>query len=624
MCGIYGFTTKTNKTKKENILDLIGSKIKYRGPNQSGKFINNRIALGIERLSIIDPQNGNQPIFSNDKNYVIVHNGEIYNYKELKNKLVNKGYYFSTESDTEVIVNLFQHYGVQCFKKLNGMFAFAIYDIKRDRLIIARDRYGIKPIYYYKKDSSFIFASELKAIKSHPDIECEISSKAIDLYFTMEYVPTPLSIYKNIYKMEQGSFLNIQGQKLKKETWYDLPLQSKIIIKSENEYVEDLDYLINQSVKLRMRSDVPIGTFLSGGLDSSLIAYYLSKNLPKKLKTFHIGFENASFDETKYSENVSKLLDTEHYSNVFTSDELVSLLPKIWSNMDEPFSDASLLPMFMLSYQTKKHVTVSLSGDGGDEIFGGYPTYLAHRIADNFPSFLTPIFYSVIKNLPVSFDNISFDFKLKKFFSALKYSPVLRHQYWMGSFDYNSKITGYNSGFLNKTDSGNYIQKFLKDMVFEYQDNPNWDFHLYQDMKYYLNDDMLVKVDRASMANSLEVRVPFLDHNIVEYMSSVPKEMKYNGLTSKFILKKLAKNYLPNTIVYRKKKGFGIPIGLWFNSFLKSELKDIIRNPNSFIHNFFSMSFTNKMMENHFEKKYDNRKLLWTLFVIENWKNNEN
>lgn len=621
MCGIYGFTTKTDKTKKENILEVIGSKIRHRGPNQSGKFINNYIALGIERLSIIDPQNGKQPIFSNDKNYVIVHNGEIYNYKELKSQLVNKGYFFDTKSDTEVIVNLYQQYGKECFKKLNGMFAFAIYDIKRDSLIIARDRYGIKPIYYYKKDSIFIFASELKGIKSHPDIECEISNKAVDLYFTMEYIPTPLSIYKNIFKMEQGSYLTVTKQKIKKEKWYDFQSNSNIITKNRNEYIEDLDYLINESVKLRMRSDVPIGTFLSGGLDSSLISYYVSKNSSKKLKTFHIGFENSSFDETEYSEDVSRFLDTEHYSNIFTMEELATLLPKIWSNMDEPFSDASLLPTFMLSYQTKKEVTVSLSGDGGDEIFGGYPTYFAHRIANNFPSFLIPLFFSIIKRLPVNYDNISFDFKLKKFFSALQYPPIFRHQYWMGSFDYHIKNKGYKTDYLNKTESGNYIQRFFEKMTNEYENNPDWDFHLYQDMKYYLNDDMLVKVDRASMANSLEVRVPFLDHNIVEYMSSVPKEMKYNGLTSKFILKKLAINYLPKNIVYRKKKGFGIPIGIWFNSFLKSELKDIIKNPNSFIHNFFSMSFTRKIMKNHFEKKYDNRKLLWTLFVIENWKN---
>lgn len=621
MCGIYGFTTKADKIKKENILRILGSKIRHRGPNQSGKFINNKIALGIERLSIIDPKNGIQPIFSNDKNYIIVHNGEIYNYKELKRELVNKGYFFNTESDTEVIVNLYQQYGIECLKKLNGMFAFAIYDIKRDRLIIARDRYGIKPLYYYYKDSNFIFASELKAIKSHPDVECEISSKAVDLYFTMEYVPTPLSIYKDIYKMEQGSFLTITKQKIKKEKWYDLKINSKIITKSKNEYIEDLDYLINQSVRLRMRSDVPIGSFLSGGLDSSLITYYLSKNLSKKLKTFHIGFENSSFDETKYSEDVSKFLGTEHYSNIFTSEDLVALLPQIWASMDEPFSDASLLPTFMLSYQTKKHVTVSLSGDGGDEIFGGYPTYFAHRIANKFPTFLVPIFNSFIKRLPVNLDNISFDFKLKKFFSALQYPPIFRHQYWMGSFDYQSKTEGYNTYYLNKTESGSFIHRFFKDISNEYEINPNWDFHLYQDMKYYLNDDMLVKVDRASMANSLEVRVPFLDHHIVEYMSSLPKEMKYNGLISKFILKKLGINYLPKNIVYRKKKGFGIPIGIWFNSLLKSELKDIIENPNSFIHNFFSMSFTNKIMKNHFEQKNDNRKLLWTLFVIEKWKN---
>jgi len=622
MCGIYGFTTKLNNLKKKSILSDIGFQLKHRGPDQSGSFIDDDIALGIERLSIMDLQNGNQPIFSNNRQYVIVHNGEIYNYKEIRKNLQKKGFSFSTDTDTEVIVNLYQLKGIRCLNELNGMFAFAIYDIEKKKTVIARDRYGIKPLYYFNQNSNFVFSSELKGLKAHPDVSTTISNKAIDLYLTMEYVPTPLSIYEEINKLEQGHYLSIEKNRIQKEKWYEYTFQPNIILKNKNDYIEKLDYLISKSVNLRMRSDVPIGTFLSGGLDSSLITCYLSKLLPKRLKTFHIGFENTSFDETNYSKEISTFLETDHYSRIFTSNDLSNLLPNIWSNMDEPFSDASLLPTYLLSQYTKGEVTVALSGDGGDEVFGGYPTYLAHKVANRIPKVFNLFLEYLANKFPVSFNNLSLDFKLKQFTRSLKYAPIHRHQYWLGSFDKKNKNDGFNEDFINQLGSKNNLNYLFTDLNKTFKVNKNWEFHLFQDMKYYLHDDMLVKVDRASMANSLEVRIPFLDHNIVEYMASVPSNMKYRNITSKYLLKLLGRKYLPKHIVNRPKKGFGIPIAEWFNTILKDQLTDIIKNKNSYIHNIFKPSYTNKIMQNHFDKKNDNRKLLWTLFVLENWNQN--
>jgi len=598
----------------------MGRTIRHRGPDQSGKYVIRDIALGIERLSILDLEKGDQPIFSNDGNFVIVHNGEVYNYKELRCELQKDGYRFQTDRDTEVIVNLFQHKGVKCLPDLNGMFAFTIYNLEKKEIFIARDRFGIKPLFYLNQGTNFIFASELKGILAHPHVNTTISADSIDLYLTMEFVPAPFTIYNEIKKLEQGHYLIWSKEGLQKKKWYEYSYHSKVCLKSEREYVEKLDHLISSSVKVRTRSDVPLGSFLSGGLDSSLISYYLSKSVGVPLKTFNIAFEDSSFDESEYAKIVGRHLGTDHNSEVFSCEKMLEILPSVWSMMDEPFSDASLLPTFLLSHFTRSCVSVALSGDGGDEVFAGYPTYFAHKLAKCIPNWTIPLIKYGLNYLPASFDNISFDFKAKQFCKGLGHDPVLRHQYWLGSFDGGDKIQGYSNVFNDQLSGQKNIETFLEGYSAENTTGNGWESHLYQDMCFLLQDNMLVKVDRASMAHSLEVRVPYLDHNIVEFMASVPPNWKYRLSTSKYLLKSLGKKYLPEKIVNRSKKGFGIPIANWFCTSLKNPLEEIVQSPNSFINSVFEKKYTSNLIKSHLERKKDNRKLLWTLFVLENWK----
>ena len=619
MCGIYGFSLKKFSKNPKSVLKKMSEKIYHRGPDQTGLYIDANIAMGIQRLSILDIKNGTQPIYSNNKRYVIVHNGEVYNYLKLKNYLQKKGYQFETNTDTEVIVNLFQHKGKKCLNDLNGMFAFAIYDLKKKEIFIGRDRYGIKPIYFYYDVEQFIFASELKGILCHESVKPSISPDSIDLYLTMEYVPSPYTIFNDIYKLEKGHFLLYGNSKLKKEKWYDISFTPKLMYKKEIDYINKLDTLMKDSVRFRTISDVSIGCFLSGGLDSSLITYYLSEISKEKVKTFSIGFEDYSFDETNYANIISKHFDTDHNSETFSESKMFELLPNVWKNMDEPFADPSLLPTFLLSHFTNQQVKVCLSGDGADEIFAGYPTYLAHKIASLIPKQLYSLISQTSSFLPVRHRNMSFDFKLRQFSRGLRYRNRERHQYWLGSFKNNEKQKNYLKYFKDSLSNENNLKQILKQNSNELKD---WEINLEQDFNFYLTDDMLVKIDRTSMANSLEVRVPYLDHNIVEFMVKCPSKLKYHGITSKYLLKQLAKKYLPHEVVNRSKKGFGIPIAKWFCGSLKKPLREILRNPNSFVNTIFEKGYTNQLMENHFQKKQNNGKMLWTLFTLENWYNN--
>ena len=619
MCGIYGFSLKKFSKNPKSVLKKMSEKIYHRGPDQTGLYIDDNVAMGIQRLSILDIKNGTQPIYSNNKRYVIVHNGEVYNYLKLKNYLQKKGYQFETNTDTEVIVNLFQHKGKKCLNDLNGMFAFAIYDLKKKEIFIGRDRYGIKPIYFYYDVEQFIFASELKGILCHESVKPSISPDSIDLYLTMEYVPSPYTIFNDIYKLEKGHFLLYDNSKLKKEKWYDISFTPKLMYKKEIDYINKLDNLMKDSVRFRTISDVSIGCFLSGGLDSSLITYYLSEISKEKVKTFSIGFEDYSFDETNYANIISKHFDTDHNSETFSESKMFELLPNVWKNMDEPFADPSLLPTFLLSHFTNQQVKVCLSGDGADEIFAGYPTYLAHKIASLIPKQLYSLISQTSSFLPVRHRNMSFDFKLRQFSRGLRYRNKERHQYWLGSFKNNEKQKNYLKYFKDSLSNKNNLKQILKQNSNELKD---WEINLEQDFNFYLTDDMLVKIDRTSMANSLEVRVPYLDHNIVEFMVKCPSKLKYRGITSKYLLKQLAKKYLPHEVVNRSKKGFGIPIAKWFCGSLKKPLREILRNPNSFINTIFEKGYTNQLMENHFQKKQNNGKMLWTLFTLENWYNN--
>ena len=620
MCGIAGFYSENySQVEKSTIVKNMCDKIHHRGPDTDGYFVMDNFAIGMRRLKIIDLNTGDQPIFNEDKTVSIVFNGEIYNYRELREKLIAKGHQFITNTDTEVIVHLYEEEGYDCLHQLEGMFAFAILDLRKDIFFLARDKFGIKPLYYYFNETNFVFASELKALLEHPIVTKKLNYSALNYYLIMEYVPAPLTIFEGINKLEQGHYLELSGKKLYKQQYYFLNFEPKFSSNDMEFYLKELDWLIEKAVERRKISDVPLGSFLSGGIDSSLIAAYFMAHSSQKLHTFSIGFQEKSFDESNYARQVAEYLGTEHHEKIFTPQEMTSILPDIIQNMDEPFADASILPTYLLSKFTRENVTVALSGDAGDEVFAGYPTYFARKLAKPFPKLSYYLLKPFVNLLPSSDENISFDFKAKRFVSGLKYKPDYRHQIWLGSFNFDEK-----NKLFSRESKNNLKDEINRLMIVDEHINKstmknNWEKSLWLDMRFYLQDNMLVKVDRASMLNSLEVRVPFLDTEIVEFMAKVPANLKYKGNKSKFLLKKLAEKYLPDNIINRPKKGFGIPVAKWIKKELKSEFVNTLTGKQISDQQIFNPEYIQKLLQQHLSGRKDNRKLLWTLYIFQKW-----
>jgi len=619
MCGICGFIRDSEVESCDlETIKKMNQAIYHRGPDDEGYFVENNVALGVRRLSIIDLFRGHQPVYNENGMILIIFNGEIYNFKELRIDLEKRGHRFSTNTDTEVIVHLYEDFGFDCLKRLNGMFAFAIYDKTEDLLFVARDRLGIKPLHYYFNGKVFVFGSELKSLLQFPGLPREIDLKSLNKYLTFEYVPAPNTIYKNIYKLQPGHYLIFKNGRLLIKRYWNLSYKDKPI-KSKDECIEKLKWYIDDSVRKRMISDVPLGSFLSGGIDSSLITAFMTRQSSQKVKTFSVSFDDKSFDESRYARQIASFLGTEHYEEKLTPRMLLDLVPQIMSVLDEPFADASVIPTYLLSKFTRENVIVALSGDGGDEVFAGYPTYQAHKMARYFPKMVYRIAKGVVNWLPVSDDDITFDFKAKKFISGIPYTPEIRHQIWLGSFEPFQKRKLFSAEVrrclksddefdilfrsLRGCDADNYLEKVL-----------------WLDMHFYLQDNMLLKVDRTSMANSLEVRVPYLDHRLVEFVCGLPANMKLNGLTTKYILKKTAKDMLPDEIINRAKKGFGVPVAKWVKNELKDFILDILDVKKIKKEGIFNPKFIGDLLEDHFNGTKDNRKLIWTLAIFELWR----
>ncbi len=619
MCGICGFIcdSRLGIDKLETIKKM-NEAIYHRGPDDEGYFVENNVALGVRRLSIIDLFHGHQPIYNENRMILIIFNGEIYNFKELRISLERNGHRFLTNTDTEVIVHLYEDFGFDCLKRLNGMFAFAIYDKTEDLLFMARDRLGIKPLHYYLDGKVLVFGSELKSLLQFPGLPQEIDLKSLNKYLTFEYVPAPYTIYKDIYKLPSGHYLIFKNSRLQIKRYWKLSYKDKPI-KSKDECIEKLRWYIADSVRKRMISDVPLGVFLSGGIDSSLITAFMVRQSSHKVKTFNVSFGDESFDESRYARQIASYLETEHYEERLTPKMLLDLVPQIISVLDEPFADASVIPTYLLSKFTRESVTVALSGDGGDEVFAGYPTYQAHKMAHYFPKIIYPISKALVNWLPVSDDNITFDFKAKKFLSGIPYSPEIRNQIWLGSFEPFQKRKLFSvevREYLKSDDEFDILSRSLHDC-----DADNYlEKILWLDTHFYLQDNMLVKVDRTSMANSLEVRVPYLDHRLVEFVCSLPADIKLNGLTTKYILKKAGRGLLPDEIIHRTKKGFGVPVAKWFKDELKDFVLDVLDERKIKREGVFNSKFIRGLLQDHFSGARDNRKLIWTLVVFELWR----
>ena len=625
MCGIYGYLT-SKRSIDPRILRSMGDTLRHRGPDDEGEMIGEDgdlcVGFGHQRLSIIDlSPAGRQPMSNEDGSIWITYNGEIYNFIALREELERKGHRFKSSSDTEVVIHLYEELGIRCLEKMNGMFAFALWDRHKKTLILARDRIGKKPLHYALSNEGIVFASELKALLTHPGVSREIDLKSLNRYLTYEYVPAPDSIFKSIKKLEPGHYLLYRQGSTEMVQYWDIPLTDNPMgYKTEAEYVEDLRERLANAVKSRLVADVPVGLFLSGGVDSSLIAALAMRANPK-LECFSIGFDEPSFDESRYARQVARVLNAQHQLMIFSTREMLDTIHKLPDILDEPLADASILPTYLLSKFASQKVKVALSGDGGDELFAGYPTYQAHKLItyyDSLPAFLKSALRTMASHLPVSHDNISTEFKIKQFLKGAGVASEIRFFIWMGAFtdaekkgllsdEVKSELRSHNT----YEDIFNYISKskLTKDM----------ERILYLSMKLYLQDDLLVKVDRTSMANSLEVRCPLLDYEFIEFACSLPMFYKLNGLKTKYLFKKAAMGLLPASIINRPKKGFGIPISRWLCGELKDLMMNHLNQQTIERQGLFDWPYISGLMDAHLSRRADHRKLLWPLIVFQIW-----
>lgn len=616
MCGICGwFNFDPAWPVDEHVVSKMTSTLTHRGPDDNGIYCKGNFAMGHTRLSIIDVKTGHQPMSNRDKSIWVAFNGEIYNYVEIRNDLRRKGHKFSTTSDTEVIVHLYEDKQELFLEDLRGMFAIALWDEKNRKLILARDRVGKKPLYYYKNDDYLIFGSEIKAILESDQIDRDINLEALDQYLSFLYVPAPISIFKGIMKLEAGHFLVCQNGNITITKYWDLDYRHDITERKEDEYyLEKFDDLLNEAVKLRLRSDVPLGAFLSGGIDSSAIVLTMAKHLDRPVETISIGFGEDEYNELHYAKQVAELCGSSH-SEFIVNPDISNIVPELIKYFDEPFADSSFIPTYYVSKVAREKVTVVLSGDGGDELMAGYPRHLIdsyeHKIrffSDRLPPSLLFRIYeylpksmkgrNIIRNLSLPADvaasrkhyNHLFNSELKKLLYVDNNSALL--------YDFSERFRK----FYNSANTENSLDKAL-----------------YLDIKTYLVDDILVKVDRMSMANSLEVRSPLLDHKILEFLTTVPSNLKLRKTTSKYLLKRLFQDKLPENIIKRRKQGFRLPIEVWLKNDLKEQTSDIIFSQSFADRGYFNVKYVRKMWDDFIDGKNNYAHQIWQLFILELW-----
>jgi len=625
MCGICGFCFSDERPVDQGVLKRMTATLRHRGPDDEGYYTDAGIALGHRRLSIIDLETGKQPIHNEDETIYVVFNGEIYNFPDLKKELEGKGHSFYTRTDTEVLVHLYEEMGERCLERLNGMFAFAIWDREKRKLFLARDRIGIKPLYYSCNGNGMAFASEPKALVQLPWIEGRLDLQGLSHYLSYDFIPAPYSIYKKIRKIPPGYQVVYQGGDLRCEKYWDLDLSDRFSGNLDEREICDLIWgEFCRGVKMRLISDVPLGVLLSGGIDSTSVLAALRYEGVDDIKTFSIGFDDPSFDESRYFRRAASFFETDHHEEVLAPHKLIEIIPEVASILDEPLADASIMPTYLLSRFTKNHVKVALGGDGGDELFAGYPTYQAYllsRYYERFPRVIRSLAKAMAKRLPVSFDNMSFDFRAKKFIEGIAYPPVERNYIWLGTFSPDMRGKLVTNGIREAWGDFNSFH-----VLYDYLNGKTFSSELgkllYLDTKLYLQEGVLAKVDRASMAHGLEVRVPFLDHHFVELITGLPERLKLKGLTTKYIWKKAIKARIPDEITKRGKKGFGIPIGKWFHGELKELILELFSGGRLKRQGIFNPSVVQGLVNDHLAHRVDNRKKLWNLLIFQLWWDN--
>lgn len=624
MCGINGILSKNNHPNNNisEVLSKMNLEIIHRGPDQDGFFVKEDedfgIGMAMRRLSIIDLSTGKQPIVSEDGSLTIVFNGEIYNYLILKEMLLKKGVHFNTKSDTEVILKLYEEFGTDSFAMLDGMFAFSIYDDTKKKLFIARDYFGEKPLYYTQTDDKFLWASELKSLITVLGTKPAISQSGLNLYFQLTYVPAPYTIYENVHKLEANYFLEINCIDFTYSTEeinqnFEKDIDPEISFKDAKVKTHEL---VMQSVESRAIADVPLGTFLSGGVDSSIVSLALAQHTPIPIDTFSVGFEKKSFDESDKSRTVAKLINSRHHEFIISVDDLRDSIDSILLNFDEPFADSSSLPTYLVAHKTRQHVKVALTGDGGDEVFGGYNKYYMGKLNTRYTSIVPEFIHRNLKSAADPFLSTKDDkrgnrFKLKKLLNAINYKD---------EFYYNIISLAYQP---------KEIQRLLKEELHEneslgyYKKKVTGSSSLVDfrniDKIISLEGDMLVKVDRTSMLTSLESRAPFLNKKLWNFTAQLPDSYLMKGWNKKYLLKESFKKYFPENFLDKSKKGFGVPVGDWLRDHLSEELESYIEPGFLDTQQIFNKQEIITLVNNHLSGKVDNTFRVWTFYCFQKW-----
>jgi asparagine synthase (glutamine-hydrolysing) len=622
MCGICGVIAHAGVSPvSEPLLQTMNDRLRHRGPDDAGIYLDERAGLAMRRLSIIDLSTGHQPIANEDQSVWIVFNGEIYNHRGLRQRLEAKGHRFATQTDTEAILHGYEEYGDEVVHHLNGMFAFAIWDIPRQRLFLARDRVGIKPLYYYASPERFFFASELKALLAHPDVPRELDLTALDQFLTLEYIPSPRSIFQNVYKLPPGHRLVVEnGRFPHPEPYWDIPFQPTSL--SDEAACEALTELIRDAVKIRLMADVPLGAFLSGGIDSSAVVAFMSELMDQPVKTFSIGFGDPTYNELPYARLVAASFGTQHHE-AFLEADINEMALRLVSHFDEPFGDFSIFPTFLVSEMARRHVTVALSGDGGDELFAGYDTYLAQRmdrrLYGHLPRWLRQqAIPRALDRIPPRPEKKGLVNKSKRFVEGAALPEAWQHTRWMMFLHEQDKAKLYQPDVhaaLNGSAPGDLMAAYFRqaspaDALAQQQ---------YVDIKTYLAEDILTKVDRMSMAASLEARVPLLDYRIVEFALNLPPHLKLNGKETKVILRRIMADKLPKAVLNKPKEGFSIPLKHWLRGELRPLLHDLLSPHAIQQRGLFNPTTVAQWLAEHEAGRANHSHRLWALMVLELW-----
>lgn len=613
MCGICGIVAfdKERAISKDLIVKM-GDEIKHRGPDDSGYYVKDNVALGHRRLSIIDLSGGHQPITNEDGSCWIVFNGEIFNHKQLRQELEQKGHKFRTNSDTEVIIHAYEEYGEDCATLLRGMFAFAIWDEHKQRLFIARDRLGKKPLYYYQNRRFLIFASEVKAILTHPEVKTEMDLGALDRYLSLRYVPGPQTMFKNIFKLQPGHSLIFEDKNIHIKEYWHLEYKERTP-KPIAEEIAEFRALLKECVQMRLMSDVPLGVFLSGGLDSSTVVALMSELGVPKINTFSVGYKNdQASNELSYARIVAKHFNTEHHELELDPDAFNDFIPNLVWYMDEPVADTASIPLYFISQMSQKKVKVVLSGEGADELLAGYSTYqhmLTLEKIHKFYYLVAPIMQPVCMKLTPSakarkymlLAGLPFEARYRGVSNAL--SDELKRELWTTApLNCNGDITSIFAKYYEQTCKAHRLNQML---------------HL--DTKVWLPDDLLVKADKMTMANSQELRTPFLDHKLVEYAANLPVSLKLNNGTGKYLLKAAMAKSLPKEITNRSKLGFPTPIKQWLGGKLGMQTRETLLSSDSVIRRYFNVGKVSTLITEHLSGQVDRKEELFTLLVLEHW-----